>query len=344
MKAFFWAAGSDGSSFYRQTLPVTGLQWRGHHVTTSTQMALPALRGADAVVAARVATPEATRAWTALGQHGVPRILDLDDDYFRLDETNEKAYEFWQRADLLRNLKANMDAADLVTVASQGLADAMAEHTRTEIMVVRNLLPAQYLGAPRQYHRPGQPLTVGWAGSSSTLWELPIVARALGKLANLDRDIRVKLVGCTRDDAFKQGVAGPNVRATGWIPSVPEYLKEVMEFDIWVAPYRPTPFNLAKFPTKALEAAFLGIPLIASDTRPYRDWVMAHGSECGVQLVGNEHQWGRFLRFLTDPMGGALLREQAGHAGSSAAARHTLQSGVTIWEDAITRAKENRRG
>jgi hypothetical protein len=37
-----------------------------------------------------------------------------------------------------------------------------------------------------------------------------------------------------------------------------------------LAPYQGTPFNNAKFPTKALEAGFWGTPLIASDIRPYR--------------------------------------------------------------------------
>jgi glycosyltransferase involved in cell wall biosynthesis len=336
MRAFFWAAGSDGSSFYRQTLPVTGLQWRGHQVSTGQQLALPAVRGADAVIGARIATPESTRAWSAMRAAGLPLILDLDDDYFALDKSNEKAYAFWDKDGMLTRLKANMDAADLVTTVSAGLAEAMREHTSTPVQVVPNFLPAQYLGAPREY-RP-TPVTVGWAGSSSTLHELPMVARALQRLPMLGRDIRVKLVGCTLQEAILMGVGGPHVTATGWVPNVPSYLKEVMAFDVWVAPYRPTPFNQAKYPTKALEAAFLGIPLLASDTRPYADWVGHHGKECGVQLVRHEHEWGKYLKVLTDPDVGDFIRQSAGHAASSAAAPHILQSGVAAWEDAIRRA------
>lgn len=341
MRAFFWAAGSDGSSFYRQSLPALGLQWRGHQVTASQQLSLPAVRGADAVIGARIASPQAAQAWAALRSAGVPLILDLDDDYFHLDESNAAAYAFWGKDGMLSRLKANMDAADLVTVVSAGLAEAMRAITSTPVHVVGNLLPAQYLGAPRAY-QPG-PLTVGWAGSSSTVHELPLVARAIQRLPKLERGIQVKLVGVTAEDAIRQGVGGPHVTATGWARDVPSYLKEVMAFDVWVAPYRDTPFNGAKFATKALEAGFLGVPLLASDIRPYRDWVMDHGSECGVQLVRAEHEWGKYLKVLTDPDVGDFIRQQAGHAGSSTAAQHILQSGASHWEEAIRMAGANAR-
>lgn len=336
MRAFFWAAGDDGGAFYRQTLPATGLQWRGHQVAASRRLSLPAMAGADAVIGSRIATPEATEAWRKLRAAGIPLILDLDDDYFAIDETNARAYQEWDRDGIKSRLQANMAAADLVTVVSEGLAERMREWTTTPVRVVPNLLPAQYLGAPRDY-RP-TPVTVGWAGSSSTLHELPIIARALNKLSALGRDIRIKLVGCTLEEAARMGVYGSRVSATGWIPDVPSYLKACMAFDIWVAPYRDTPFNLAKYPTKALEAAFLGIPLLASDIRPYRDWVSVHGSECGVQLVGADHQWGRYLKALTDPDVGDFMRQASGHAATSAAARHILQSGAQHWEDAIMEA------
>lgn len=336
MKAFFWAAGTDGGAFYRQSLPATGLAWRGHQVAASTKMSLPAMRDVDAVIGSRIASPEATVAWGKLRAAGIPLILDLDDDYFALDETNAKAHEFWNRDGIRARLQANMAASDLVTVVSEGLAERMREWTTTPVRVVPNLLPAQYLGAPRVYR--ASPVTVGWAGSSSTIHELPIIARALGKLPALGRDIRVKLVGCTLEEAWRMGVGGPHVTATGWIPDVPSYLKACMAFDIWVAPYRDTPFNEAKYPTKALESAFLGVPLLASDIRPYRDWVSTHGSECGVQLVGAEHLWGRYLKALTDPDVGDFMRQAAGHGGTSAAATSILQSGAQHWEEAITEA------
>jgi len=343
MKIFFWSAGSDGSSFYRQALPALGLGWRGHRVGTGQQLSLPAVRDCDAVIGARIASAPATLAWQALSAQGVPLVLDLDDDYFNLDPSNRRAYEFWGKDGLRQRLADNMDAASLVTVASQGLAAAMAERTSTPIAVVPNLLPAQYLAAPRAY---GDKVTVGWAGSSSTLHELPIIARSLNRLARLARPVQVKLVGCTLEEAGAMGVDVSTglVSATGWIPDVPSYLKECMAFDIWLAPYRPTPFNQAKFPTKALESSFLGIPLLASPTRPYADWVTDRGpNPCGVTLVRHDHDWGHYLKALTDPDDGPVRRRAAGEAATAAASSSILQSGAAWWESAIQTARINTK-
>lgn len=341
-KAFFWMAGSDGSSWYRQTLPALGLQWRGWRVGASVQMSLPAVADADAVIGARVASPEGVRAWDALGRAGVPRILDLDDDYFSIDPTNARAAEFWAKDGMLGRLAAAMESSDLVTVVSEGLAEAMRQRTSTPVMVVGNHLPAQYLDAPREY-TVDRPVVVGWAGSTSTSHELPIIARALMRLPSLQRGVQVKLVGVTAEEAVRFGIGGPHVTATGWVPEPAAYLRQVMAFDVWLAPYRPTPFNLAKYPTKALEASVLGIPLVASSTRPYQDWVAEHGPECGVTLVKHEHEWTRNLKALTDPHVGDFMRQGLGHGASSAAARHTLQSGVADWMTAINVAKEAKR-
>lgn len=340
-KAFFWMAGSDGSSWYRQTLPALGLQWRGWRVGASVQMMLPAVADADAVIGARIASPDGVRAWDALGKAGVPRILDLDDDYFAIDPSNARAADFWAKDGMLARLKASMDAADLVTVVSEGLAEAMRERTSTPVMVVGNFLPAQYLDAPRNYV-PDQ-VTVGWAGSSSTKHELPLIARHIQRLPSLGRNVKVKLVGITAEEAIQFGIGGPHVQATGWLADPKAYLREVMAFDVWCAPYRPTPFNGAKYPTKALEASILGIPLLASNTRPYADWVAASGPECGVQLVRFEHEWGKYLKALTDPHVGDFMRQGMGHAASAAASRHILQSGVADWMTAISAAKEASR-
>jgi glycosyltransferase involved in cell wall biosynthesis len=115
----------------------------------------------------------------------------------------------------------------------------------------------------------------------------------------------------------------------GWVPSVEEYLKRVAEWDVWVAPYRDTAFNRAKFPTKWLESSVLGIPLIASDTEAYRA-VIRHG-ENGF-LVRYEHEWGRFLKQLVDD---PELRQRVGMAARGEASGSIMQALHHQWEDAV---------
>lgn len=331
-RIFFWQAGTDGSSFYRQSLPSLGLQWRGYTATASTQISLGQALAMDAIVGARVAMPSAVAVWERLAQEGVTLLLDMDDDYFNLDKSNVLAYEFWSDPGLIKGLERTMELATTVVAVSNTLADRLREHTDTPVVVIPNGLPAQYLSAPRTFYRPG-PVVLGWAGSSSTLHELPLAVHGIRKvLDSYNGQVTLKLVGITLEEAKSKGLTGPHITATGWVPEVPKYLRECMDFDLWLAPYRPTPYNQAKFPTKALEAGMLGIPLLSSDITPYREWVMEKGSECGVQLVTNDHQWSRYIRqFVQDP----ALRQQFGLEASAAASGHVLQSLAGTWEQVI---------
>jgi glycosyltransferase involved in cell wall biosynthesis len=325
---FFWAAGNDGSSFYRQSLPALGLTWRGHHATTSQQLIPAQMKDVDAIVGARVATPQGVAAWDLLRRAGKPLLLDMDDDYFHIDRTNVLADEFWDvaRRDLLRQ---SMNLSDLVVAVSEPLAAVLRRETTTPVVVVPNGLPAQYLTAPRIYDKTGR-VVVGWAGSSSTLHELPRAARALRRLVErFPERVEIRLVGVTLEEAATQGLTGPHISATGWIPQVPEYLKACMGFDIWVAPYRDTTYNRSKFATKALEAGMLGVPLIASAIKPYENWAARNG---GVRLVREDHIWGRELVRLVEY---ADLRRDMGLAGSEAASASVLQSLAGTWEDTL---------
>lgn len=335
MRVFLWQAGEDGSSFYRQSLPALGLRWRDHHVVASQQMYPAQMKDMDVIVGARVATPQGVDLWAKLRAAGKPLILDMDDDYFHIDKTNVLADEFWDvaRRDLLRQ---SMNLSDLVVAVSEPLAEVLRHETTTPVVVVPNALPAQYLTAPREYASTDR-VVVGWAGSSSTLHELPRAARALRRLADLYPDrVEIRLVGVTLEEAALKGLSGPGVTATGWIPKVPDYLKACMSFDIWVAPYRDTVYNRAKFATKALEAGMLGVPLLASAVRPYVDWE-ARGNRLqpGLRLVYEDHAWGRELIRLVN---NADIRETMGLAGSELAAEHILQSMAGLWEDTLKSA------
>jgi glycosyltransferase involved in cell wall biosynthesis len=99
-----------------------------------------------------------------------------------------------------------------------------------------------------------------------------------------------------------------------------------------VAPYRPTPFNQAKFPTKALEAGMLGIPLVASAIRPYADWITQE--ENGFKVLDSAPwMWSRCLRRLIQSPD---LRRRIGEAGRSRAAQNILQEIGRQWESVLT--------
>jgi glycosyltransferase involved in cell wall biosynthesis len=325
----FWTADGSGSGMYRGVLPAMSLDWIGHK--PSAGMRLPENwreHDLDVVVGCRVAKPTPSKTWREMRDHGIKLVMDLDDDYFHLDPTNAVAYRIWSEPGMRQRLVDNIGLSHTVTCCSEPLAEVLREY-HDDVRVVPNGLPAQHLGHVRDYN-PEQ-LSVGWAGTASTVHELPEVVRALNRIAGYPRPggVAVRLVGIDAQTAIACGLKGKQLGALGWVKNFGHYLQAVAGFDVWVAPYRDIPFNRAKFATKFLESSVLGIPLIASDIQPYRR-VIRHG-ENGF-LVRHGHEWGRYLKQLADDPG---LRQRIGMAARAEASGSILQALNRQWEAAL---------
>ncbi|MEU6520453.1 glycosyltransferase [Streptomyces sp. NPDC046978] len=320
-----------GSAFYRAVMPAMSLSWLGHGSSYGVRLP-PTWETCDTIVGCRVAQRDPSLMWHKLKAEGKRLVLDLDDDYFHIDPSNTHARQVWD-TDMLGRLVANMQVADLVTCCTEPLA-AVLRNYAPDVRVIPNGLPAQYLGHPRDYEAEGRPLFVGWAGTSSTVAELPEAVRALNRIAEYPRPgggVQVRIVGITPEHAVSLGLRGRRVGALGWVERLEHYLHAVGEFDVWCAPYRDVAFNRAKFATKFLESSILGIPLIASDIEPYRR-VIRHG-ENGF-LVKRAHEWGKYLKLLADDPG---LRQQIGMAARGEASGSIMQALHVQWEAALRR-------
>lgn len=336
MRVHFWTADNGGSAMYRGHLPALGLSWLGHRPSVGTVLpseedGTPKLDGLDVVVGCRVAKAGPLKMWQQLKDRGVRLVYDLDDDYLHTDPAYSEAHKLWTSEPMRDGLLEAISLADTVTVCSRRLVEVFGEH-HDDVRLIPNGLPAQYLARPREY-RP-QELVVGWAGSSATYLELPLAARHIRRITEY-RDSPVPVVahmiGIGPQDAVKAGVTGESCYATGFLRDFRQYLEAVSRFDIWVAPYRDIPFNRAKFATKALEAGFLGIPLIASAIEPYADAVV-HGETGLLVPPGQEHLFGRYLKQLTDE---PETRQRMGLAARAKASGSILQSLNKQWEEVL---------
>jgi glycosyltransferase involved in cell wall biosynthesis len=332
VRVAFWASSEDGSSWYRCDQPANALRWLGHHVWASKVLPASVKANSDVIVGSRVAGEGQTQAWRDLKARGKRLVMDFDDDYWHLQRDNRQAFEFWQRPGLLDRMAENVAICDRVTCVSEPLADVLRQWN-PDVVVIPNGLHAALLSAPRRYDDPT--IRVGWAGTASTITELHLAARALNRILDYTPPaggrVEAGYIGATPESLARAGITPhPRARSVEWIDGNDTYLRAVAGFDIWVAPYRDTAFTRAKFPTKALEAGFLGIPLVASAIRPYTDWI-----EHGVDgfLVEHEHQWSAHLKRLVDD---PALRARVGAAARSKASRYVLQDLGRRWEEALS--------
>lgn len=328
MKVFGWAADEvSGCRWYRLQVPLAELARRGH-VTGHAERYTPAWDDADVVIGARTCNPGPSVNWQRWAERGRRLVLDIDDDYFRIDRSNQEAWQFFSRGDVQRQLAANAELASAVTVCSPRLAEVMRPYNGN-VHYVPNGLPAEMLTWPRR--QPIERISVGWAGTGGTVHDLATVAGRLRRFLDRHPNVVLKVIGVPQEAVAAAGLKHEQVRVRGWVPGTEAYLREVAaSFDVWCAPYRSTAFNRAKAPTKALEAGALGIPLVASDIPPYRAHV--RHEETGF-LITRDHEWDTALHELVTD---ADLRARMGAAARVQAAEHTIETIAPLWEQALS--------
>jgi glycosyltransferase involved in cell wall biosynthesis len=333
MKILFWQGSDDGSSWYRCVQPAQALQWLGHETVSTQHITAELIDAADILIVSRPAKPKAHEIIKHFITTDRPVIGDLDDDYFVIDESNTVARAFWT-SEMLAGLADGLRLCTEVTVPSQVLSKELFVRVgHPAPIVIPNGLHAAWLGAPRTYDKPE--ITLGWAGSQNTAAWLPMIAPVINKMITQYSNVKFLAVGITLTDVQSAGITlvKNRIGATGWVPFGDEYLKACHNFDIWLAPYGDTPFNQAKFPTKALEAGFLGIPLVASGIEPYQQWLGSNG-EYGF-TVRQDYQWSRALKPLIEK---PTIRRWVGENARAHASSNIMQSLGLHWQSVIREA------
>lgn len=337
MRIFQWSAADDGSNWWRLTEPGRVLRLLGHHVDQS-RRAIPSLiETADVIIAHRVLNPGPTGFWQAWAADGRHLVFDLDDHLEHVPQSSGPAYHFFNHPPNRDRLRGNLAAATRITAASERIAEWAAAHN-PDVHLIPNGLPAAWLDWPTP--PPRDQVVVGWAGSLQTVPELALAAPALVQVLDRYRGRAVVHIHGVHPDPTvvrghlaNVGLDRPDVVVTPWADPGEPYLRGI-DFDIWCAPYRPIPFNRAKFPTKWLEALFRGVPLLASRVGGYATHVR-HG-QTGY-LVREPDQWYRYLRRLID---NPNLRTDMAAAARAEAVLHIVEGYGPAWEKALT-PKEN---
>ena len=316
MKVRGFARQYEGGGYYRIRLPLDELGRHGHDTSCDLAKSDRPADGADIVVGQLIgghSDPAAIHQWWR-GMAKYSRLVyELDDDPFEIETDNPVAAAY-AKPEARDSITHCIQIASLVTVSTEPLAERMRRYN-PNVVVLKNRIDESLL----QIRRPRRDtVTVGWAGGASHLRDIGECAYGLRKA--IDRhDIDVHFIG-----PDFTGVIRRPVRHTPWCQSTTDYYS-LIDFDIGLAPLRPSVFARAKSYIKALEYAALGIPVIASDVEPYRGFVVD-----GVTgfLIRRDHEWASRLRDLIND---ADMRADMGAKAKALAADYTIQTGWSDW-------------
>ena len=316
---FGWAADQGGCGYYRIGLPLQELRGIGLQAEASTAMPEVVMSKADVIIGQRVCIPSASATWQKLCAAGKNMVFEIDDDLWSVHPSNKIAYDFFNRDGNAERLAANCAAAKMVTVSTEELGEVVRKFN-PNVKVIPNYINENLL----THERPrNDKLTIGWAGSATHSMDFGIAAGQLKTFFGRNKDVQMHFIGVNYSDMI-----GTEAIFTDWSQEVETFQKGI-DFDIGIAPLKNGTFNKSKSYIKALEYAALGIPIVASDAGPYRDFVQ-HGVT--GYLVGKNDSWVKYLTMLTND---EAMREEMGANGRKQAAAYTIQDNFIQWLQAF---------
>jgi glycosyltransferase involved in cell wall biosynthesis len=320
MKVVGFSRQFDGGGYYRMRLPLGELGRHGHETVCKPAKSDERADGADVAVGQIVGGFQHPVTihhwWRSLARHS-RLVYEIDDDPFSI-ETHNPAFVAYAPPVSRDSLTHCMQVAALVTASTEPLAEEMRK-INPNVVVLKNRIDESVL----QLERPRRDkLTVGWAGGHSHLNDIDQCAYGLRKTLDRFPGVEAHFIGWDFSHLVRR-----EVRFTKWCKSTTDYYK-LIDFDIGLAPLAPTVFARSKSHIKCLEYAALGIPVIASDVAPYREFVID-----GVTgwLVRRDHEWAARLRDLVED---EAMRTEMGKKSRELASQWTIQAGWQDWEAA----------
>lgn len=251
------------------------------------------------VVVSRLADQAIWRAvQRAARARGLPIIFHIDDDLFDLPVIlGADRYRLARHPRRIHTLHEILAQCDLTLAATPALA-ARIEALGAPGRVVS--MPIGSAGLPPDRRLPRKPsdrLTIAYMGSASHNHDLEMVIPALNQILKAYPHVDVALFGSIAKQPAARLIGTRLKTHAGVFGDYMSFKKRLSElqFDIGLAPLRDISFNQVKTPTKWIEYAEAGIPVIASAVSPYLPI-----AEAGALVAAQDDAWEPALRDLVE--------------------------------------------
>lgn len=238
-------------------------------------------------------------------------VYETDDDLLNVDPSG---LPHLLDEDRLETIRRCLRVSDLVTVSTEPLIEAFQRYN-DNIVVIPDFIHARMLDMERPQR---DKVTINWAGGQSHLQDMVMIQEPLRNVLQCN-DVDMHFLGIDYSP-----LVGKKCRFTQFQRNVWDYY-EKLDGDIGLAPLEDTPFNQCRANIKVLEYSALGIPSIASDITPYRDFIV--DGETGY-LVSSPEEW---QKRMTELINDEAMRTEMGAKAKEKAAGWTIQEGWKHW-------------
>lgn len=351
MKVCFVRTTTNAVGIYRAEHPARALRDQGHEVKLLTlgeeaqQVSLADLHS-DVLVLCRTTSPSVFELIDKFRAEDRPKVVyEVDDnpwEWHPTDPIHRKLGSAYARL-----VSQSMARCDAVTTTTPTLAARIwREFPTMPVWVVPNAIDYQYRHWDSHVKREDVGLedrhvVLGWTGSAHHGKDGQQVIAALPKVFSWHPDA-VFLMQCDRP-VFEEWTAGVGKEWRDRLRHVPpvgfsEHPAVYSLFDVNLAPLEDTKFNRCKSDLRLIEGGAQGVPYVASNIAPYRDFHFASGG-IGGHLAQTASEWATAIDDV-------LSSEEAARGSSlSEYVRNTRSLEVVVgqWVAALTAIKDGSR-
>lgn len=302
MRIIAFANKNSGPAYHRIIMPLMLMEDTDVYVTNDLRVE-DFDKGCDIFMYNRIMPTHAQPQLDLLKKkHGFKTVVDID-DYWELDP-HHILYKEYQEMGFAHLQIGHLCQADAIFTTHQRLADEVEKalrhnltlgirgeyphYHRPSVHVLPNAIPhmGQFAITPTQHDL----VRLFWQGSVTHRQDIELLATPIQCLGKMAKKMKMIMAGYTPDEYEWFEMANTYTAKLKHqyklIPgaNVAQYYQAYENADICLVPLVNSPFNRMKSNLKILEAANLGLPVIASAVHPYlgmpvnycrssRDWI-----------------------------------------------------------------------
>ncbi len=317
---------------YRAYQPMQALSRRGHTITANgpgaPRFRMAELLRADVVHIHRFLDERTADAAEQVRAAGIGVVWDNDDDITAFPRGNPLYRTFGgvNSRKMVAAVRRIVQLADVITTPSAVLAQQYRDYGGSDVRVIENYLPREFVGRPAP-KRDG--VTVGWVAALEHQLDYQglRLQETLGRLLDKHAELHVASVG------LGLGLSHDRYHHTPRVPFM-ELPGVVGSFDIGIAPLDDFPFNRARSNVKLKEYAAAGVPWLASPVGAYAEL----GYDEGGRQVAPDQWFAEIERLIEDQRLRRKLAKRAARWGK----RQIVDDNVDAWESVFIRAAGQR--
>lgn len=337
LRIAMFPAAENACGYYRMVVPARQLNKSYPDkvvVRTFGSMLPEVLRWADIIVVQELHTLQPL---SYLERFAFDRIVisEFDDNILAIPETNPWYKDFGPTSAGAYIWGSFLRIADACQVSTAELRNAIYgfrdpagfEVDGGPVVVLQNSIPEKEILPVLPVETGGK--IAGWAGGNNHLDDLPVLNDAIAELQKT-KNIKFRMQGW---DGWYKDLhsynALPSVDVDRFIPAVRpmDFTKtlKLLGLDLGLAPLADTEFNASRSNIKLLHYAAAGIPAIASDVGPYKDFP-------GVLSIDNTaHDWKEATEAILED--GGVRERMLLDMRAEVSAKYTIGKMVHHWWD-----------